>query len=142
MTEEACEFVRPLTFRALSGGPVFTGMFETPGEYDPAHISLADWAQAIVVAPATANVIGKIACGIADDLLTCTVMASKSHVLIAPAMNVNMYKNRIVGENIRKLKRLGYIFIGPEEGYLACGYRGVGRLSSTEEIVKAIARLV
>jgi phosphopantothenoylcysteine decarboxylase/phosphopantothenate--cysteine ligase len=141
MTREACEFVTPLTFRSLSRGPVFTEMFETPREFDPAHVSLAEWAEVLVIAPATANVIGKIACGIADDLLTCSVMATKAPILIAPAMNAAMYENGIVQENIEKLKKMGCRFVGPGKGYLACGYEGIGRLAPVEEILKEIERL-
>ena len=142
MTANAREFVRPLTFRVLSGEPVFSGIFDAPREFDPSHISLADWAEAIVIAPATANLIGKIAAGIADDLLTCTVMAAGCPVLIAPAMNVNMYRNAIVQENIGRLKERGYGFVGPGEGRLACGYDGIGRLSPTSEIIKAAEGLL
>jgi len=142
MTREACEFVTPLTLRALSRGPVFAEMFESPQEYDPVHVSLAEWAEILVIAPATANLIGKIACGIADDLLTCSVMATRAPVLIAPAMNTAMYENTIVQENIKKLKKRGYRFVGPGSGYLACGCEGIGRLASTEEIIAAIERLV
>jgi len=142
MTREACEFVTPLTFRSLSRGPVFTEMFETPREFDPVHVSLAEWAEALVIAPATANVIGKIACGIADDLLTCLAMATKAPILIAPAMNTAMYENKIVQENIGKLTRMGCHFVGPGKGYLACGCEGLGRLAPVEEIVKAIGDLV
>ncbi len=142
MTKEAREFVGPLSFRVLSGAPVFAEMFEVPREFNPAHIGLADWANLVAIVPSTANVIGKVASGIADDLLTCVVMATKAPVLLAPAMNANMYKNRIVQENIEKLKKLGYDFVGPGEGYLACGYEGIGRLATTEEIIKSIERLI
>jgi phosphopantothenoylcysteine decarboxylase/phosphopantothenate--cysteine ligase len=142
MTGEACEFVTPLTFRNLSRGPVFTEMFESPREFDPAHVSLAEWAKVLVIAPATANVIGKIACGIADDLLTCLTMATKAPILIAPAMNAAMYENGIVQENIKKLKKMGCRFVGPGKGYLACGWEGIGRLAPVEEIVKAIGELI
>lgn len=142
MTREACEFVTPLALRALSRGPVFAEMFDSPREFDPVHVSLAEWAEILVVAPATANLIGKVACGIADDLLTCSVMATRAPVLIAPAMNTAMYENKIVQENIRKLKKRGYRFVGPDSGYLACGCEGIGRLASTDEIIAAIERLV
>lgn len=142
MTREACEFVTPLTFRSLSRGPVFTGMFESPREFDPAHVSLAEWAEMLVIAPATANVIGKIACGIADDLLTCVAMATKAPILIAPAMNAAMYENGIVQKNINTLKKMGCRFVGPGKGYLACGCEGIGRLAPVEEIMKAIGGLV
>jgi phosphopantothenoylcysteine decarboxylase/phosphopantothenate--cysteine ligase len=142
MTREAREFVTPLSFRVLSGSPVFTEMFEAPREFDPVHVSLADWAELIVIAPATANIIGKIACGIADDLLSCTVMATKEPVLIAPAMNTGMWENGVVQANVRKLKDLGYRFIGPERGYLACGDEGIGRLTATDDIIREIERLI
>lgn len=142
MTREAREFVAPLTFRSLSRGPVFTEMFEAPREFDPVHVSLAEWAEILVIAPATANVIGKIACGIADDLLTCVAMATKAPVLMAPAMNAAMYENGIVQENVAKLKKMGHRFVGPVEGYLACGCEGMGRMAPVEEIVKAIEGLV
>lgn len=142
MTGEAREFVAPLSFRVLSKQPVFTEMFDTAREFDPAHVSLADWAELVVIAPATANIIGKIACGIADDLLSCVVMATTAPVLIAPAMNINMWENRVLQGNVRKLKKLGYRFVGPGEGYLACGYEGIGRLTSTEEIIREMKRIL
>jgi phosphopantothenoylcysteine decarboxylase/phosphopantothenate--cysteine ligase len=141
MTREACEFVTPLTFRSLSRGPVFTEMFEAPREFDPVHVSLAEWAEVLAIAPATANVIGKMACGIADDLLTCSAMATKAPILIAPAMNAAMYENRIVQENIKTLKKVGCRFVGPGKGYLACGCEGIGRLAPVDDIVKAIEGL-
>jgi phosphopantothenoylcysteine decarboxylase/phosphopantothenate--cysteine ligase len=142
MTVAAGEFVKPLSFRTLSGQPVFTGMFTSPGEYDPAHVSLADWARIVVIAPATANIIGKIAHGIADDLLSCTVMATKAPVLIAPAMNVHMWENAVVQENISKLRQYGYRFVDPEDGYLACGYRGKGRLASSGRIIEETRSMI
>lgn len=142
MTAAAQEFVAPLTFRALAHGPVFTGMFESPAEFDPVHVSLAEWPDAVVVAPATANVIGKIACGIADDLLTCAVMAARAPVLIAPAMNRAMWRNPAVRANVAALKRRGFRIVGPDEGYLACGDEGVGRLADTAEILESLERLV
>jgi len=115
-------------------------MFSLPENYDPLHISLAEKADLVLVAPATANIIGKIASGIADDILSCTIMATAAPVLIAPAMNDRMYKNKAVAENIRRLKGWGYRFIGPETGRLACGYRAVGHLSSTESIIKEVRK--
>jgi len=142
MTRSACEFVTPLTFRSLSRQPVFTEMFSAPEEFDPVHVSLAEWADLLVIAPATANIIGKIAGGIADDLLSCIVIATKAPVLLAPAMNTAMWENRIVRENVKKLKAQGYHFAGPESGYLACGCEGIGRLSVVEDILDAIERLI
>ncbi|HWO77901.1 MAG TPA: bifunctional phosphopantothenoylcysteine decarboxylase/phosphopantothenate--cysteine ligase CoaBC [Bacillus sp. (in: firmicutes)] len=138
MTKSAQEFVAPLTFQALSRQPVFTDTF---AEKDPnviSHIDLADWADLIVVAPATANVIGKLANGIADDMLTTTLLASTAPVWIAPAMNVHMYEHPAVQRNIQILKDYGYTFVEPNEGYLACGYVGKGRLAEPEEITEKI----
>lgn len=140
MTRDAMEFVTPLTFQALSGYPVATETFSLTQESEIGHIRLADEADLFVIAPATANIIGKIAGGIADDLLTTVVMATKAPVLIAPSMNVHMYENPILQENIGKLKRLGYHFMEPAEGYLACGYEGKGRLPEPEEIVEEVRR--
>ena len=138
MTAHACEFVTPLTFRSLTKTPVVTDMFAEPEHMDIAHISLAQKADLFVIAPATANVIGKLACGIADDMLTTTVMATGAPVLIVPAMNTNMYDNPIVRENIAKLKRLGYLFMEPAEGPLACGASGRGRMPEPDEIIERI----
>lgn len=138
MTKEAAEFITPLTMQALSGNKVYTGMFDTPEEWDAKHISLAKKADAILIAPATANVIGKLVGGLCDDLLTCTVVASDSPVFIAPAMNDGMYNNKLVQENIAKLKKIGYKFIGPRVGRLACGYEAIGCLAEVETIVKAL----
>ncbi|HEX5020302.1 MAG TPA: bifunctional phosphopantothenoylcysteine decarboxylase/phosphopantothenate--cysteine ligase CoaBC, partial [Candidatus Binatia bacterium] len=128
MTKNALEFVTPLTFQTLSGNPVATQTFDLTQESQIGHINLADSADLFVVAPATANVIGKIASGIADDLLTTVLMATRAPVLIAPAMNIHMYENPILQENLRKLRRIGYQILEPVEGYLACGYEGKGRL--------------
>jgi len=141
MTEAARRFVSPLSFSALSRQPVYSELFTSPPRHDPAHVSLAEWADIFVIAPATANIIGKIACGIADDLLSCCVLAAKRPLLVAPAMNANMYQNRVVQENIEKLKRLGVHFVGPDEGYLACGAKGPGRLASVKDIIAAMERL-
>ena len=142
MTRGALEFVTPLTFQTLSGRPVATEIFNLTQESEIGHINLADSANLFVVAPATANVIGKIAAGIADDLLTTVLMATQAPVLIAPAMNIHMYENPILQENIRKLRRVGYHFIEPAEGYLACGYVGKGRLQEPQQILEEIRRLV
>ena len=142
MTRGALEFVTPLTFETLSGRPVATEIFSLTQESQIGHINLADAADLFVIAPATANVIGKIAAGIADDLLTTVLMATQAPVLIAPAMNVHMYENAILQENIRKLRRVGYRFMEPAAGYLACGYEGKGRLPEPENIVEEIWRLL
>lgn len=119
MTPSAQEFVTPLTFQTLSGNPVHTELFNLISEREIGHISLADRADLFIIAPATANTVGKIAGGIADDMLSTTVMATKAPVLLAPAMNVNMYTNPIYRENEEKLRKLGYLFIPPEKGFLA-----------------------
>jgi phosphopantothenoylcysteine decarboxylase/phosphopantothenate--cysteine ligase len=142
MTRGAMEFVTPLTFQTLSGKPVATETFSLTQESEIGHINLADSADLFVIAPATANVVGKIAAGIADDLLTTVLMATKAPVLIAPAMNIHMYENPILQENIRKLRRVGYYFIEPVEGYLACGYAGKGRLPEPDKILEEIRRLL
>ncbi|OGQ79977.1 MAG: phosphopantothenoylcysteine decarboxylase [Deltaproteobacteria bacterium RIFCSPLOWO2_12_FULL_60_19] len=142
MTREAAEFVTPLTFQTLSGRPVATEIFSLTQESEIGHINLADQADVFVIAPATANLIGKIAGGIADDLLTTVVMATQAPVLLAPSMNVHMYENPILQENIRKLRRVGYHVMEPADGYLACGYEGKGRLPEPEQIVEEIRRLL
>jgi phosphopantothenoylcysteine decarboxylase/phosphopantothenate--cysteine ligase len=136
------EFVTPLTFQTLSGNPVATETFSLTQESEIGHINLADSADLFVIAPATANVIGKLASGIADDLLTTVLMATQAPVLLAPAMNIHMYANVIVQENLRKLRRVGYHIMDPAEGYLACGYEGKGRLPDPEKISDEIERLL
>jgi len=142
MTRGAIEFVTPLTFQTLSGNPVATETFSLTQESEIGHINLADSADLFVIAPATANVIGKLASGIADDLLTTVLMATQAPVLLAPAMNIHMYENVIVQENLRKLRRVGYHIMDPAEGYLACGYDGKGRLPDPEKISDEIERLL
>ena len=142
MTKGATEFVTPLTFQSLSQNYVVSDMFEEPKTWDVEHISLAKKADVFLIAPATANVIGKIANGICDDMLTTTVMATTGKVLIAPAMNTNMYKNPILQRNINTLKELGYNFINPESGRLACGDEGEGKLASPEVIVNGVVELL
>ena len=137
MTAHACEFVSPITFKSITHQPVITKMFDA--ESDIEHISLADWANLVIIAPATANIIGKTAAGIADDLLSTTIMATTAPVLFVPAMNIHMYENPIVQGNITKLSNLGYFFMEPEFGILACGYEGKGRYPENEEIIFHIA---
>jgi phosphopantothenoylcysteine decarboxylase/phosphopantothenate--cysteine ligase len=142
MTRGAMEFVTPLTFQTLSGRPVANDTFSLTQESEIGHINIADAADLFVIAPATANIIGKIASGIADDLLTTIIMATQAPVLIAPAMNIHMYENPIVQENLRKLRRVGLFVMEPQEGYLACGYEGKGRLPEPEEILQQIKTLL
>lgn len=143
MTRAAMEFVAPLTFQTLSMNQVHTDLFKLISEREIGHIALADRADLLVIAPATANCIGKLASGIADDLLTTTVMATKAPVLIAPAMNVNMYENALFRENVGKLRQHGFIFVEPVKGMLACGWEGEGKLQEPqiifEEVVAALA---
>ncbi|HJV67124.1 MAG TPA: bifunctional phosphopantothenoylcysteine decarboxylase/phosphopantothenate--cysteine ligase CoaBC [Geomonas sp.] len=142
MTRGATEFVTPLTFQTLSGNPVHLELFNLISEQEIGHISLAERADLFLIAPATANFVGKVAAGIADDLLTTTVMATRAPVLIAPAMNVNMYHNPIYQENEARLKRHGYLFVPPACGMLACGYEGEGKLPDPAVILEeAIAAL-
>ncbi|MDD5594358.1 MAG: flavoprotein, partial [Candidatus Margulisbacteria bacterium] len=137
MTKEATQLVGPLTFRTLSGNPVVTGLFDEEISKTPVpHIALADQADLIVIAPCTANLIGKLAGGLADDALTTIVLASKAKKLIAPAMNCNMWRNEAVQENVNKLKVRSFEFVGPEEGKLACGIDDIGRMTEPEEIVQ------
>jgi phosphopantothenoylcysteine decarboxylase/phosphopantothenate--cysteine ligase len=142
MTKSAMEFITPLTMQTLSQGPVYTDMFVPTDQYDMAHIALADFADAFVIAPATGNVIGKIASGIADDLLTTTVMAQNKPTLICPAMNDKMLANPIVQDNILKLKKHGYMVMDSGVGELACKTSGSGRLPEIAEIMQAVEFLV
>lgn len=135
MTESAREFVMPLTFQTISNNPVAIDTFAPPQKWSVEHISLAQKADLFMIVPATANIIGKMANGIADDMLSTTVMATKAPVLIAPAMNTGMYENVIVQDNIKKLKSFGYEFVGPGAGFLACGDIGAGRLIEAETII-------
>jgi phosphopantothenoylcysteine decarboxylase/phosphopantothenate--cysteine ligase len=142
MTKSAMEFITPLTMQTLSQGPVYTDMFAPTDQYDMAHIALADFADAFVIAPATGNVIGKIASGIADDLLTTTVMAQNKPTLICPAMNDRMLANPIVQKNILKLKKIGYMVMDSGVGELACKTTGSGRLPEISEIMQAVEYLL
>ncbi|HDT2100179.1 TPA: bifunctional phosphopantothenoylcysteine decarboxylase/phosphopantothenate--cysteine ligase CoaBC [Listeria innocua] len=139
MTEHAQEFVPPLSFQVLSKNDVYTDTFDEKKSSVVAHIDLADWADLVIVAPATANVIGKMANGIADDMVTTTILATEAPVWVAPAMNVHMIQHPAVIRNINRLYADGVRFIEPEEGYLACGYVGRGRLEEPEKIVLRIA---
>ncbi|WP_455104735.1 bifunctional phosphopantothenoylcysteine decarboxylase/phosphopantothenate--cysteine ligase CoaBC [Peptostreptococcus sp.] len=138
MTKSACEFVQPMTFQTLSNNFVINDMFKEPKTWEVEHIELAKKADAFLIVPATANFIGKLAAGIADDMLTTTVMATRAPVIIAPAMNTNMYTNRIVQANMDKLEDLGYRFIDPASGRLACGDIGAGKLADVDVILAFI----
>ncbi len=142
MTENAAKFVTSLTFQTISKNPVIKDMFELPARWDIQHISLAQKADLFVIAPATANIIGKIASGIADDMLTTTIMATKAPVLIVPAMNNAMYENTIVRENVTKLEKHGYLLMEAEEGLMACGTSGKGRLPEPEAIVENVINIL
>ncbi|WP_042456247.1 bifunctional phosphopantothenoylcysteine decarboxylase/phosphopantothenate--cysteine ligase CoaBC [Neobacillus dielmonensis] len=138
LSDSAAKFVTPLTFQALSRNAVYSDTFDEKNPQVIAHIDLADWADLIMVAPATANTIAKLAHGIADNMITTTLLATTAPVWIAPAMNVHMYEHPAVKQNIARLAEYGYRFIEPGEGYLACGYVGKGRLEEPEKIVKLV----
>ena len=142
MTKSAEEFITPLTLASLSNEKVWRSMFDAEAEERViSHISLAQEADVLLIAPASANIIGKIAHGIADDLLSTVTMATEAKTVIAPAMNDKMYLNPIVQENIEKLKALGMIFVGPAEGDLACGTQGAGRMTDIKNIVDEVEKL-
>lgn len=142
MTAAATRFVSELTFRILSRNPVVVDMFDNPDEWSPGHISLADRADVILIAPCTANVIAKLANGIADDMLTCTILASKAPVVIAPAMNDNMWKHPATRANVGTLRARKVHIVDVGAGYLACDREGAGRLAGLDEIMKAVDRQV
>jgi len=139
MTEAATEFVAPLTFQVITRRPVATETFSLTSEFSIKHISLAE-ADVIVIAPATANIIAKLAAGIADDILCCTVLASKAPVILAPAMNANMFENPVTQDNLSKLKARSFIMVGPASGKLASGKEGLGRLAEATDIIGTICQ--
>ncbi|MBI1982953.1 MAG: bifunctional phosphopantothenoylcysteine decarboxylase/phosphopantothenate--cysteine ligase CoaBC, partial [Acidobacteria bacterium] len=143
MTRTACEFVAPLTFAALSGRKVITEMFgDVQGEANVEsaieHIAVAQSIDALVIAPATANILAKMAQGIADDFLTTLCLATKAPVVVAPAMNVNMWDHEATRQNVEMLRARGVKIVDPDEGYLACGMTGAGRLASVESVARAV----
>jgi phosphopantothenoylcysteine decarboxylase/phosphopantothenate--cysteine ligase len=142
MTKAATEFISPLTFRATTGRPVATGMFEPRSQFSINHIALAEAADIMVIAPATANIIAKLAAGIADDLLSCTVLATKAPIIVAPAMDVNMYDNPVTQDNLVKLKARNFTIVGPTSGRLASGKEGLGRLSDVGDIIGTICQVL
>jgi len=142
MTKEAIEFISPVTFRALTGNPVVTEMFDLASEFSIEHVSLAKSADIVVIAPATANIIAKLAAGFADDMLCCTVLATKAPVLIAPAMETNMYNNPATQDNLSKLKARDFVIIAPATGWLASGKEGLGRLADINDIIGSIRQVL
>jgi len=138
MTKSATEFITPLTFRSLTHRPVTTSLFELASEFSVEHVALAEAADIVVIAPATANTIAKLVAGIADDILSCTVLATVAPVVIAPAMDVNMYENSITQDNLSRLKDRGFAIVEPEYGRLASGKTGRGRLAAVEKIIGTI----
>jgi phosphopantothenoylcysteine decarboxylase/phosphopantothenate--cysteine ligase len=142
MTREAQKFVTPLTFQALSGRPVRVDTFELPDSSDPQHIGLTERADLMLVAPATSNVIAKVAAGLCDDLVSLMICAAVCPVVFAPAMNNRMWAHPIARENAAKLAGLGYTFIGPDEGWLACRNVGAGRLVEAGEIVERVTKML
>ena len=142
MTRNACEFVRPLVFETLSGNPAAVDTFDRPKTWEVEHIALAKRAKLFVVVPATANIMAKMAHGIADDMLSTTLLATRAPILLAPAMNTGMWENEATRENVQTLQRRGVRFVGPEGGPLACGDSGLGRMSEPEAIVNACADIL
>lgn len=142
MTESACQLVGPKSFEAVTHAPVYTSLWSDPEGHEAAHISLADWARIVVVAPATANILGKVAHGICDDLLSttlCTCWATP--MLFAPAMNTRMWENPATQRNLETLRGMGVRLIGPGTGRLACGAEGVGRMAEPEDILNTIEEI-
>jgi len=142
MTREAEELIRPIVFQSLSGNKAYRGLFDEVSTWEIEHISLAEKADLVLIAPATANIIAKIAGGLCDDLLTCVVSATRAPALICPAMNQNMYLNKITQDNIKKLKAYGYRFVEPRTGKLACGKSGIGCLADVETIIKEVKKIL
>jgi phosphopantothenoylcysteine synthetase/decarboxylase len=146
MTENACQLIGPKSFEAVTCSSVFASMWSTPEEYKIGHIALVDRADIIIVAPATANIIGKIANGICDDLLSTTLCAAwplikSGAAILAPAMNNNMWNNPAVQRNIATVKEMGFELVGPVEGRLACGTKGIGRMSEPQDILEAVEKI-
>lgn len=142
MTQSAQKFITPLTFQTISGNQVVSNMFDPVAQWDTKHIALARKADLFAIVPATANIIGKIANGIADDMLSTTVMATKAPVLIFPAMNTAMYENPIVQSNLIRLTQYGYKIYETDNGHLACGEQGTGKLLTWERIVEEIKKVL
>ncbi len=142
MTREAASFITPLTFQTLSGNRVYQEMFELPEGLGIEHVALAEWPDLVLVCPATANIISKVASGIADNLLSAVILATQKKVIFVPAMNAGMWHNPILQRNILRLKRLGYGFIGPVKGRLACGKEGTGRMVEPDKVIRLLRKMV
>ena len=142
MTKEAQEFITPLTLQTLSENKVICDLFSLPENVNPLHISLAKRCDLVLIAPACANTIAKLACGIADDALTCLCLSTRAPILICCAMNENMFKHKVTQENITRLKRIGYRFLGPVKGHLVCGDEGIGHLAGVEDIVREALKIL
>ncbi|MFC1950514.1 bifunctional phosphopantothenoylcysteine decarboxylase/phosphopantothenate--cysteine ligase CoaBC [Chloroflexota bacterium] len=142
MTESATRFIVPLTLRSLTGRPVVTSMWELNSEFSIEHVALAEVADMVVIVPATANIIAKLATGISDDMLTCTVLATKAPVIVAPSMNVNMFENSVTQDNLAKLKARGFVIVDPTYGRLASGEIGLGRLAEISTIIGSIKQVL
>jgi phosphopantothenoylcysteine decarboxylase/phosphopantothenate--cysteine ligase len=142
MTDAGARFVTPLTFQSLTHRQVFTSLWQTEGYYDPQHLALTEEADLFLVAPATANLIGKFASGIADDLVSTLMIGRDCPAVLAPAMNTRMWENPIVQRNVKTLRDLGYVFIDPAEGYLACGAFGAGRMAEPDVILDRVVALL
>lgn len=139
MTRDAQHFITPLSLQSLSGQEVYTDFFSLPGRAKPVHIELARWAHVLCVAPASADVLAKMACGLADDLLTCTVLATEASVVVAPAMNEKMYLHPATQENLDRLKKRGVRVVDPIRGHLVCVEEGIGHLAELGSIVSAVS---
>jgi len=137
MTAAACRFVQPLTFAVLSGRRVIADLFDRPDQYEVEHIALAQKTDLAIIAPATANFLGKAAAGIADDALSTAMLSLSCPIVVAPAMNHRMWNNPVVQRNLQRLRELGYHMVEPQEGWLACGEKGIGRLADVEAILEA-----
>ena len=142
MTQPATRFISPLTLSTISHRPVVTSMWQLETEFSTEHVALAEASDVVVIAPATANIIAHLAAGMADDMLSCIVLATRAPVILAPAMNVNMFQNAITQQNLAKLKARGFVIVGPEYGRLASGKMGLGRLAEVEQILGTIKQVL
>ncbi len=142
MTKEAREFITPLTLQTLSANRVICDLFTLEANINPAHITLAQGCNLVLIAPATAQIIAKLAAGFADDTLTALALSTSAPILLCPAMNEKMFRHQITQENIARLKKIGYRFIGPSKGHLVCGDEGIGHLAGVEEIVQQAVKIL
>jgi len=142
MTKEAEEFITPLSLQSLSANQVIRDLFALPENVSPAHISLAKKCDLVLIAPATANIVAKLASGLADDVLSCLCLSTQAPVVICPAMNEVMFKHKITKANIARLKEAGYSFVGPVKGHLVCGDQGIGHLAEVDQIVREAIKIL